>query len=103
MDADEHVITERLSKLNTELARLLPDPSKGVDRLWKFAKMHDRRSYQLIRFCLAQDSDFHTIQKAIVSNLTLVHYSRRLIVLYRKSSLSASMLMKGLLRASLRL
>lgn len=35
--------------------------------LWRFAKLHDRRSYQLLRFCIAPESDYRTVVKAIVS------------------------------------
>ena len=65
MDTDEKAIKDRLSRLISELAKLLPDSGKVSERLWRFAKMHDRRSYQLIRFCLSPDSDFHTIYKAV--------------------------------------
>ena len=67
MDKNEVQIKDRLTKLINELARLLPDPSKVSTDLWKFAKMHDRRAYQLIRFCMAPDSDYRTVFKALVS------------------------------------
>lgn len=31
----------------------------------KFAKLHDRRCYQLIRFCFSPDSDYRTVVKAL--------------------------------------
>lgn len=46
------------------LADLLPDPLRTVQELHKFAKMHDRRSYQLLRFAMAPESDFSTVYKA---------------------------------------
>ncbi|KMU77990.1 hypothetical protein CISG_06899 [Coccidioides immitis RMSCC 3703] len=42
-----------------------PDSSLVSADLWKFAKMHDRRSYQLIRFAMAATSDYRTVTKAI--------------------------------------
>ena len=69
MDKDEDRIKERLSGLISNLAKLLPDASKASADLWKFAKMHDRRSYQLIRFCMAPESDYRTLFKALVSSL----------------------------------
>ncbi|MCJ1402432.1 hypothetical protein MMC11_005652 [Xylographa trunciseda] len=65
MDKNEAQIKDRLSKLINELAKLLPDQSKVSADLWKFAKMHDRRAYQLIRFCMAPESDYRTVFKAL--------------------------------------
>ena len=65
MDENENAIKERLKKLIHELAKFLPDPSKVSADLWKFAKTHDRRAYQLMRFCFAADSDYRTVNNAI--------------------------------------
>ncbi|KAF2434559.1 hypothetical protein EJ08DRAFT_581980 [Tothia fuscella] len=65
MDSDENGIKQNLGKLITTWASRLPEPSKVSEDLWKFANMHDRRSYQLIRFCLAADSDYRKIQKSL--------------------------------------
>lgn len=67
MDENEIQIKEHLTRLIDSFAKTLPDPPKATSDLWKFAKMHDRRSYQLIRFCMAPESDFKTVFKAIVS------------------------------------
>ena len=67
MDENETQIKEHMTRLIDSFAKALPDPSKAVNDLWKFAKMHDRRSYQLIRFCMVPESDFKTVYKAIVS------------------------------------
>jgi sister chromatid cohesion protein PDS5 len=48
-------------------AQLLPDPIRASEDLLKFAKKHDRRSYQLIRFSLAAESDYRKVYKSIVS------------------------------------
>jgi sister-chromatid-cohesion protein PDS5 len=47
--------------------KTMPDPSRVVADLWKFAEAHDRRNYQLIRFCMAPESDYRKIFKSIVS------------------------------------
>ncbi|MCJ1478147.1 hypothetical protein MMC13_006823 [Lambiella insularis] len=65
MDMNEGQIKDRLTKLINELSKLLPEPTKVSADLWKFAKMHDRRSYQLIRFCMASESDYRTLFKAM--------------------------------------
>lgn len=48
--------------------KTLPDSSRVVHDLWKFAGAHDRRSYQLIRFCMAPESDYRKVFKSIVSD-----------------------------------
>ena len=68
MEEGEEKIKERLTVMISSMAKLLPEPSKVTSDLWKFAKMHDRRSYQLIRFCLAPESDYRTMYKAIVGH-----------------------------------
>ena len=68
MDAHEKEIKEHLARLINEFAKQFPDPSKASECLWKFAKTHDRRSYQLIRFCMAPESEYRTVVKAIVSS-----------------------------------
>jgi sister-chromatid-cohesion protein PDS5 len=67
MDENETQIKEHLTRIIENFSRYLPDPSKTTSDLWKFAKLHDRRCYQLIRFCMAPESDYRTVIKAIVS------------------------------------
>lgn len=66
MDDGETKIKDHLTRLIDTLSKLLPDPSKTTADLWKFAKLHDRRSYTLIRFCIAPESDYRTVFKAMV-------------------------------------
>jgi len=65
MDQNEKAIKEHMTRLINSFSKQLPDASKVTETLWKFAKMHDRRSYQLIRFCMAPESDYRTVIKAI--------------------------------------
>lgn len=65
MDSGEKEIKGQLTKLIDQLSKTLPDSSRASEDLWKFAKMHDRRSYQLIRFCITPESDYRKVQKAI--------------------------------------
>ncbi|EPQ65699.1 Bgt-2565 [Blumeria graminis f. sp. tritici] len=46
-------------------AKLLPDSQKVHQDLLKFSKLHERRSYQLLRFAMDPRSDFNTVHKAI--------------------------------------
>lgn len=66
MDENESQIKEHLTRLIKTFASLLPNSQQATSDLWKFAKLHDRRSYQLIRFCMAPESDYRTVFKAIV-------------------------------------
>lgn len=66
MDENERQIKDHLTRLIDSLSNILPDSSRVSSDLWKFAKMHDRRSYQLIRFCMTPESDYRTVYKAIV-------------------------------------
>ncbi|KAG9965524.1 hypothetical protein KCU61_g1738, partial [Aureobasidium melanogenum] len=54
-----------LSKLIEFFARERPEPLVANDHLWKFAKKHDRRCYQLIRFAINPDSDYKKVVNAI--------------------------------------
>ena len=65
MDQNEKAIKNHMSRLIDNFAGQFSDSAKASDCLQKFAKMHDRRSYQLIRFCMAPDSDYRTVVKAI--------------------------------------
>ena len=67
MDADEAQIKDNMKRLIEQWARILPDNAKAKSDLWKFTKAHDRRNYQLIRFCMAPESDYRTVFKAFVS------------------------------------
>lgn len=67
MESGEKEIVEHLKRLIENLARQLPDSPKARDYLWKFAKMHNRRCYQLIRFCMGPETDYRNVVKSIVS------------------------------------
>ncbi|MDA4133331.1 MAG: sister chromatid cohesion protein PDS5, partial [Thaumarchaeota archaeon] len=47
------------------IAQFLPDSEKVREDLLKFAKAHDRRNYQLVRFIISPEYDFGTVHKAI--------------------------------------
>lgn len=65
MDTNEATIKERLDKIILETTKLLRDPMKVKADLQKFAKMHDRRAYQLMRFCADAKSDYKIVHNAI--------------------------------------
>lgn len=59
---------KKLEGLIAYYAKTLPDQSRVVDDLWKFAKSHDRRSYVLMRFCIDPSSDYKRVFRSIVSH-----------------------------------
>ncbi|KAE8355268.1 armadillo-type protein [Aspergillus coremiiformis] len=65
MEKDEEQIKGQINRVIDTLSKLFPDPSRASADLWKYAKIHDRRSYQLIRFAMAAVSDYRTVIKAI--------------------------------------
>ena len=64
--AREHGMQAKLKGLIDHYATRLPNASRVRDDLWKFAKTHDRRSYQLVRFCMAPESDYRKVFKSMV-------------------------------------
>ncbi|ORY15108.1 armadillo-type protein [Clohesyomyces aquaticus] len=61
----EKDIKAKLEAVINYFGKNLPEPQRAIEDLWKFAKAHDRRSYQLIRFCMAPESDYRKIFKSI--------------------------------------
>ncbi|KAL3473987.1 armadillo-type protein [Aspergillus californicus] len=94
MEKNKDQIKSQLSKVIDTLSKPFPDPARTSADLWKFAKIHDRRSYQLVRFAMAAVSDYRTVTKAIKelarriqsSNNTILHETL-MPLLYRCSSL----------------
>ncbi|QDS74986.1 hypothetical protein FKW77_005376 [Venturia effusa] len=65
VEGDEARVKQDLKKLIDYMTLKLPEPKRAAEDLWKFAKMHDRRSYQLMRFCVAVDSDYRKVKNSI--------------------------------------
>lgn len=64
-ESDAKVTKKKLGALIDQMSKSLMDPSVAAEHLHKFAKHHDRRSYQLIKFCYSPESDYRKIFKAI--------------------------------------
>ncbi|KAJ5166035.1 hypothetical protein N7492_006331 [Penicillium capsulatum] len=64
-DKDGEQTKTQLSGIIDTISKFFPDASRASADLWKFAKVHDRRSYQLTRFAMAAVSDYRTVIKAI--------------------------------------
>lgn len=65
IEEDDAKVKAQLGRMVDALAKAFPDPSRASADLWKFAKVHDRRNYQLIRFSMAAHTDYRTVIKAI--------------------------------------
>ena len=65
MDGNAKEIKSKLDGVIKYITGFFPDALRMSADLHKYAKMHDRRSYQLLRFAMATDSDFKTVHKAI--------------------------------------
>jgi sister-chromatid-cohesion protein PDS5 len=64
-DGSQKEAKRTLAKYVEQLANVTTDPQVAAEHLQKFAKHHDRRANQLIRFCFAPDSDYRKITKAM--------------------------------------
>ncbi|EXJ83418.1 hypothetical protein A1O1_07041 [Capronia coronata CBS 617.96] len=64
-DRDETTIKDRLTRYIDHLSKTFPDSTVVATDLWKFAKQHNRRWYQLIRFAMGPEHDYRTVIKAI--------------------------------------
>lgn len=65
MDGKEEEIKKKVSQLMGWFVSMLPDKPRATADFWKYVKLHDRRSYALIRYAIALESDFKTVFKAI--------------------------------------
>ena len=55
---------QSLEKLIESIASFSTEPEVAAEHLKKFAKHHDRRAFQLMRFCWSSESDYRKIYKA---------------------------------------
>ena len=64
-EGDEKPVKDHLSRLITEIAKQYPEPGNVSAHLWRFAKLHNRRCYKLMQYCMASESDYQTVVRAI--------------------------------------
>ncbi|KAJ5388623.1 hypothetical protein N7509_011164 [Penicillium cosmopolitanum] len=64
-DKDADSAKAQLSRVIDSLSKTFPDSSRASADLWKFAKVHDRRSYHLVRYSMDATSDYRTVIKAM--------------------------------------
>jgi len=65
MESDEQGKKQRLDKAIKFFAEQLPDTSRTVTDLKKFADFHDRRCYDMIRRCYSPESSYSAVVEAI--------------------------------------
>ncbi|KAG9237217.1 hypothetical protein BJ875DRAFT_540671 [Amylocarpus encephaloides] len=96
MDENSKSTKAKLDKLVEWLAKLLPDHMRASQDLLKFAELHDRRTYQLLRFAMAAESDFKTVHNSIKEFAKRIETAQNapagllealLPIIYRSSSL----------------
>ncbi|KAG7146986.1 Sister chromatid cohesion protein pds5 like [Verticillium longisporum] len=61
MDAEGPKRTAALERTIQYIGQFFPDPLKVKSDYMRFAKAHDRRNYQLIRFAISSQSDYKTL------------------------------------------
>ncbi|KAH8594999.1 armadillo-type protein [Bisporella sp. PMI_857] len=65
MDENAKGIKVKLDVVIKWFTALLPDSPRVNSDMQKYAKMHDRRSYQLLRFAMDPEKDFKTVHNSI--------------------------------------
>jgi sister-chromatid-cohesion protein PDS5 len=65
VDGDEEHAKSQLTKIIDAISKNLPESARVSTDLWKFAKMHDRRNYQLVRFAMSAENDYRTVTNAM--------------------------------------
>jgi sister chromatid cohesion protein PDS5 len=65
MDENSERIVAGLNKSIQYITKYLPDEAKTTVDLHKFAKLNDRRNYNLIRWVIGQDNDFKSVHRGI--------------------------------------
>ncbi|KAM4054732.1 sister chromatid cohesion protein pds5 [Hirsutella rhossiliensis] len=72
VDANEEKVKASLAKTFQWLGAFFADPAKVRGDLQKFAKLNDRRSYQLVKYAIESESDFKTVRRAINELITKI-------------------------------
>lgn len=65
VDANEEKVKASLAKTFEWLGAFFPDRARVRGDLQRFAKLNDRRSYQLVKYAIESESDFKTVRRAI--------------------------------------
>ncbi|KAL6403772.1 hypothetical protein AUP68_13144 [Ilyonectria robusta] len=94
IDSNEEKVKAGLNKTLQWFGTFFPDPLRVRSDLQKFAKLNERRNYQLMKFAIGSDSDYKTVRRAINELIAKIQASSAascldtlIPLLYRSSSL----------------
>lgn len=94
IEGNDEKVKASLAKTIDWMGRFFPDGLKVRGDLQKFAKLNERRSYQLVKYAIESESDFKTVRRAISELITKLQSSNAAValdtiipLLYRSSSL----------------
>lgn len=94
IDSNDDKVKASLAKTIDWIGRFFPDGLKVRGDLQKFAKLNERRNYQLVKYAIESESDFKTVRRAISELITKLQSSNAasaldtiIPLLYRSSSL----------------
>ncbi|KAK0629770.1 armadillo-type protein [Bombardia bombarda] len=76
MDDNAEQKTTNLHKTVHYIVQFLPDDAKSKSDLLKFAKVNDRRNYNLIKYVIGQEHDFKTVHKALKELIKRIQTSK---------------------------
>jgi sister-chromatid-cohesion protein PDS5 len=62
---DDKDVKKRMTATINWLSQNLPDPPRASADLWKYAKLHIRRTYALWRYAMDSKSEFKTVHNAV--------------------------------------
>jgi sister-chromatid-cohesion protein PDS5 len=65
-----------LTKTTRYISQFLPDGTKAEQELYRFAKLNDRRGYNLIKYIIGQEHDFKTVHKALKELMKRIQTSK---------------------------
>jgi sister-chromatid-cohesion protein PDS5 len=65
-----------LTKTTRYISQFLPDGPKAEQELYRFAKLNDRRGYNLIKYIIGQEHDFKTVHKALKELMKRIQTSK---------------------------
>lgn len=63
--SSEKSVEKQLRMIIDWLSKMLPDPVKSSEDLWKYAKWHNSRTYTLLRWMMEPESDFSNVRNSI--------------------------------------
>ncbi|KAK3302512.1 armadillo-type protein [Chaetomium strumarium] len=76
IDGDATKTTANLNKTIQYIAQFLPDDAKTKQDLYRFAKINDRRNYNLIKYVVGQEHDFKTVHNALKELMKRIQTSK---------------------------